>query len=145
MAEELRTARAQIVVSAGVGGVVPLPLPMLEGQIIVPEFGTVMLNIEDSGNDVTCGLSWNRSLAAPGVAESAVTDPSVWWMHGFGSEQSFDMDFRGKGFELGGPQTFWYFNGVASTRICSIILHYSTKQVDLLRWARIAKRTSYED
>ena len=141
----VRTTRAQLILGAGLGGVTELPLPMIEGQIVVPQFVTVTLSVDDAGNDIAAGISFNRSEPVPTTTESPLTNPAVWWWHAFGANASFEADMRDREFELGGPQAFWYFNGVAATRVCTLVMHYVTKQVSLARWSAIAHNTSFED
>ncbi len=118
---------------------------MIEGLVIIPLFVSVFLNIDDPSNDVSAGISHNRDIAEPINATDNVRDPSTWWSHAFGSDASFEADFRDRGIELAGPQAVWYFNGVASGRTCIFVMHYKTKKVSVARWAAIAHVTSFED
>ena len=150
MPDELRITRARSgSVPANEGIVVELPLPQIEGLIIIPTFVSFLRNLNDSAADVHVGLAHNRDFVVPTIGDAVGTLYSlddVWLAHGFDDGGgSYHRDLRGEEMELAGPQSFVVLNGVNNAREYAVVMSFTTKRIGLNEWAAIATRTSFED
>jgi len=144
MAKDLRTTRASMQLAAGVSGVTELPLPMIEGQLLIPLSVHFLLALNEISQDIVCGLSHNRAFTAVATAQSWFEEPSVWIAHSFGSDNDFHEKLDSDTRPIAGPQRLFFFNGGAQTHDLLCRLTYTTRQIGLIEWANNATITSFE-
>ena len=143
----LRVARSLEQIANATGAVRELPLPQIEGLLILPRVITFGVDLMTGANRLACGLSYNRDVTAPAISADIMAEQSVWLFNVFSlnGNHTLHLDVRNLELELAGPQAFVMFNGEASARTLAVIMWYDTKQVAEIEWAAVANRTSYED
>lgn len=143
-----RLSRATVTVGNGAGVNVRLPLPFLEGRVNVPIAVKFVFGGSTPGF-ASMGLShWRDHPGAVDANASFHTDDSLWsyWAVATGGvEREKIIDLRAFEIELAGPQTFVVFNGSGSSENFAVFMWYDVKVVDIVKWALIARRTSFED
>jgi len=146
MPHERRTARAQVSVANGAFTSQEFSLPFITGQLILPQSMHVFIDVSDAGSRNFIGLSHNVGRPALTAHPQFATEPDIWWSHNFsGAPAGVDIDLRALNIELAGPQQLLAFQDSGGTREYGVRMIYFTKMVDTIRWAQIAKATSFED
>lgn len=142
---ELRLGKVQLLANASSGAVIELPLPSVEGQIIIPRWITFSGQRHDTGEDIAMGLSYYLNEAVPTSTADLLGRPNVWLFHTFDAPtQHWDLGGE-EVFLLGGSQAFLYFNGVAAGLQATCMMYYHTATIPLIEWAAITRSTSFED
>ena len=142
----LRTTRASVSAPAGVGVVVELRLPNIEGLVIVPRVIQFSWPAFQPAGNMMQGLGHWLDTPVP-TATSMVDDERVWLWHAWNTTSVVThlIDVSELEVELGGPQAWQVYNSSGSPRIAAILMWYDTKRVNLTQWAAITRATSYED
>lgn len=133
------------VITTGNGSGIELPMPHIEGLLILPQLVVMTIDTPSAGDNVLAGLSFQRDHAGPGSMTDAWSDPTIWLYHNFGGEPTARIDLRGLQVELAGPQAFVIRNDGGGTRALACTMWYDTRNTDLSNWAAIAQATSFED
>jgi len=132
-------------VDAGLWNVTELPLPMIEGQVIMPVQVEWIVNANPADEYVMM-LSHERERLVPTTAPWE--DPSMWlkfYKQVAGPLDPYQTrDLRGFDFELAGPQSIVTFNGDSGTVNFYVSMWYNVKNVSLIEWAALAQQTSFE-
>ncbi len=147
---EKRTTRVIATAGANLAVVVEIPLPQIEGLVIIPTFISFLRQLPDQGGgDTHVGISHNRDFPVPSIStpvEDIYIHESIWVAHAFDDGQSsYHRELESQEILLAGPQAFVYLNGVNAERDIAVILTYETRRINLIQWAAIASNTSYED
>ena len=143
----LRISQAQQRVANGVAGVTELPLPMLEGVVIVPKALLFTYGVAAPAN-AAMGLShWRDHTGWTNTHSSVQQDITAWIRRSFGTRDVayWEADPRAIEIELAGPQSFLVFNSDGATEDFACTMWYDVKRVSSITWAALARRTSFED
>lgn len=142
----VRIARVGSNVSSGAAENHPLKLPNIEGILIVPLLVIFQCQFPFETHDVGIWLNHQRDAALlTDIQQDVYNDPLNWLGVTFGGEPTVSYDLRGYEVEIAGPQTVKMWNGSSASSGMACTMWYETRKIELLRWANIAQRTSFEE